>query len=177
MIKYIARMIRNGTPITSLIRTFVFEDSQATMVIYPSYTGLIYNMLREGIGSFELDNGLFAFGCTRTYVIDQTNDIVKEAQNYVDKLVRKDLQNTEDYIESLKNLNKIQSASLAIREAVIKAEKEGRIVWRLKEDGNMSYSKVSDLLAKNYQPLLSDSENFSYNYPRLRELTSLKVIY
>jgi hypothetical protein len=174
MFSQIARMLRNGSSIPTIVRTFVFEDPQPTMVLYPTYSGLVYSMLRGNVYNF--DNGLFVFSCTREHAMDENSYYVQEVQDYLDQLKEEGEENSVDYLEELEELNQRKSVTSSIRTAVLKAEKEGRIHWRTLEDRSMCYDMIDGLLIRNHQPRLLDYSEHSYNYPELTRLTSLQVV-
>jgi hypothetical protein len=174
MFSQIARMLRNGSSIPTIVRTFVFEDPEPTMVLYPTYSGLVYSMLRGNVYNF--DNGLFAFSCTRKHAMDENSYFVQDIQDYLDRLKAKGEENTDKYQEELEDLEAVKSVMASIRIAVLKAEKEGRIQWRTLEDRSMCYDMIDSLLIQNHQPCLLDYSEHSYNYPELTRLTSLQVV-
>lgn len=95
--------------------------------LFVSFTATMYGMSRGEVSEESLASGLFAFGCTHEHVFSPG-----ENDDYVEDVIRE----RPDLHEQLK-------------EHLLVAEAEGRIVWRTRFDRNMSYEKISGLLVAN----------------------------
>jgi hypothetical protein len=123
--------------------------------LFISFTGLMYALKAGRITDDDLPNGLFVFGCTRDHVITPGS--------------------WGEHIESVVVENPAAHSRLV--DTLIKAELEGRVVWRSREEGNASFELVNKLLVGNgEQPLLSHEQAFGnddpmphYNYSSVKE--------
>jgi hypothetical protein len=123
--------------------------TKSRISLFCSFTALLRLVSQNEVSSEELSDGLFAFACTRYHVFD---DPETEVSLF-----------TEDKNEQERLLHKI-------RTAVLKAEDDNRVVWRTREEGKMSYKKISELLnSQGLKPLASfNSDYYSYNGLRLK---------
>jgi len=123
--------------------------------LFVSFTGLMYALKAGRINEDDLANGLYVFGCARDHAITPGT--------------------WGEYIESVVVKNPAVHSRLV--DTVLKAELEGRVVWRSREEGNASFELVNELLALNgEQPLLSHKEAYGrddhfphYNYPSVKD--------
>ena len=130
--------------------------NQKQRKLFVSFTSLLRELKQGTITQADLDSGLYYFGCIREHAVDPWQDDTNEVQWFF----KGDMDRGRQVHEQLK-------------EAVLKAEQEGRIVFRSLEDYN-TYEQLNALLVANgYEPLDSEME-FSYNYPRVEELVQEK---
>ncbi len=123
--------------------------------LFISFTGLMYALKAGRINDDDLANGLFVFGCTRDHAIAPGT--------------------WHEHIEDVVVKNPGVHARLV--DVVTKAEAEGRVVWRSREEGNASFELVDKVLVGNGEPpLLSHEQAYGrddafphYNYPSVHD--------
>lgn len=123
--------------------------------LFISFTGLMYALKTGRINDEDLANGLFVFGCARDHAITPGT--------------------WNEHIEDVVVKNPDVHARLV--DVVLKAEGEGRVVWRSREAGNASFELVDKLLVGNGEaPLISHKEAYGtedsfphYNYPSVKD--------
>lgn len=122
--------------------------------LFCSFTSILRLVNQKQIADNELNQGLYAFGCTREHVFSQVHECHEATWQSDDESV-------QNYLSD------------KIKELVTEAESSGRVVFRTLEEGNMSFDKVSSLLERNgLQPLGTVYD--TYCYPRLKELVEQK---
>jgi hypothetical protein len=107
--------------------------------LFVSYTGALTGLVQGRVAPTDLQAGLFYFGCSR------------EAFLY-------------GVLPCGPSLEDVRDASLAylkLEHAVLTAEAEGRLQWRL-ERGKPSYTQLNQLLAQNGLKALSGEGEYAY---------------
>jgi hypothetical protein len=129
--------------------------------LFISFSLLMSRLAEKKVTWADLSRGLFYFGCTREHVINPGAN-----GEYVEMVV-------EENSDVLSRLQK----------AVLKAEKEGRVAWRKRDEHN-SYEQLDGLLVSNgFKPLAEEDSNVlggdrsHYNYSSVqRRSKELEVV-
>ena len=119
--------------------------------VYISYTHLVYAIKRGEISFIDLQSGLFHFGCLRENIIDSEGNPSGQMLEYIEKSRK------PSKLPALETLTHKQSYSTLhivevfeiIRDAILKAEEEARILWREMEEIESSWAKLNTLLERN----------------------------
>lgn len=120
--------------------------------LFVSFTATLTRMQEGKVSEVDLDNGLFAFGCTRDHALapgaagGYVEEVVKERPDLHERLVA----------------------------AVLAAEHDGRVAWRDKGlYANMEYAKINVLLCRNgFDPIVENKlrpHEGDYCYPGVEE--------
>lgn len=122
--------------------------------LFISFTSLLHQVTQDNFNpEVLLNDALFAFGCTREVVMDD---------EYTSKVTA--------YIPA--SQDDINTAVWIVRDAIERAEADGRITWRTRDEGNMSYDRLNRFLVA--QGLRSLPVEHVYTYPRVTELMAVR---
>lgn len=130
--------------------------------LFVSFSSLMSRLASKKVKWVDVDRGLFYFGCTREHVMEPG-----AGGEYMETVI------TENP-DILKRLQK----------AVRKAENEGRVSWRKRQEYN-NYAQLNELLVGNgFKPLADADDNEQcgdsshYNYPAVKRCsTELEVVF
>ena len=126
--------------------------------LFVSFTGLLYALKSGRVSTSDLDDALFAFGCTKDHAL---NPGQHGEANEVEWAFR----------DNPKDGKKVHATVVA---ALKKAQKQGRVVYRTLAQGNMTYEMLNGLLTKNgFKAIdlgkMDWANRDSYNYPTVQE--------
>lgn len=107
--------------------------------LFISFAGTLAALASGRVTVEDLNGGLFVFGCTREHALDPGGN-----GEYIEQIVLDDIG---------------RWAQLA--DAVKRAEQEGRVRWRRREQGNASFELVDELLVANgYKKLMTHEQAY-----------------
>ena len=124
--------------------------------LFISFTACLRHMSQGKITDLDLANGLFHFGCARDHAM---NPWLDEYTNEVAWFY-------EDEITGHK-------AHTRLAQALLRAEEEGRCIWRGPRE-NASYAAINELLLRFYKRVIVGTDhrrmiNATYCYPGVRD--------
>lgn len=121
--------------------------------LFLSFSTLLREVAHDRITAEDLQHGLFMFGCTRGHALNPG------AKGETDERTWSNGRNAVGH-PTLVN-------------ALLAAEKDGRVAWLKDETGRATQSHVTvfnELMAANGLPLLKHTEDFAHHsYPQWRE--------
>lgn len=114
--------------------------------VFLSFTQIKFDLLAGSLTYKDLQQGLFHLGCARENILDERNNPAGQ--------MLEDIERTEGKVVKGRVITYSEVFEI-IRDALLKAEEEGRIQWRTLADGNSSWGMLNGLLERNgYRRLL-----------------------